>query len=193
MRLREGLDPEDMLDRGECHLLEDLGRPNSLEMEEVLRAEVLGDTVAPLELHVLAFLVHELVGPPLLARLHFVRPIGEELAPDDVRLEVGRADRAVLADADEVAATFIVGPKRPLIREVQLGDGSALVRVYQHCGEDVLELLLLEHRYHEDSPIVRADDRRGGVFVLEDDSGSHFLVGEEEAELARVVEGFEHL
>ena len=57
----------------------------------------------------------------------------------------------------------------------------------------MLELLLLKHWNHEDSPVVCPNDGRGRPVVLEDEVGGDFLVGEEKSELARVVEGLEDL
>ena len=51
----------------------------------------------------------------------------------------------------------------------------------------MLELLLLEHWYDKDTAVVCAYDLGGRVAVLKNDTGCHFLVGVEEAEVGRVV------
>ena len=176
MSLLEGLYPEDMLDWRESNLVKDFRRSNPLVLEEVLRAEVLRDAVAPLHPHIPTLLVHELVRPALLARLALTGPLGEELARDELRFEVCSTDRSVLTHTEQVTATILVRPKCPLVRHVELRDLAALVGVDQQGRHHVLELLLLEEGNHEDAAIVGANDRGGRVFVLEDHVCRHLLI-----------------
>ena len=61
------------------------------------------------------------------------------------------------------------------------------MRVDENSWHNMLELLLLEHWYDKDTAVVCAYDLGGRVAVLKNDTGCHFLVGVEEAEVGRVV------
>ena len=177
MDLRDWLDSENALHLLNCCLVEDFVRLDPLILEVLLGREELGDTVTALRPDVLVAIVHELVGPPLVGEVPVAALVDarDDLAADLFRLQVGDADRAVLADTQQVAAAvgvFLL--PSPLVGDVQLGDWASVVCVNEGRGLYLalhgLEfiLYLLEERHDEDAPVVCTYQLRRALFVCEE-------------------------
>lgn len=82
------LDPEDVLDVGECDFIKDFSGAHSLKFKELFCAEILRDTVAPFLSHVFTFLMYKLVSSPLSTRLLLVSSFRMQFRNDFLRAQV---------------------------------------------------------------------------------------------------------